>query len=161
MPRQPVSLTAFRAAARLGYLIESNWTRPTVFVVFALAKPLATGLILLAMFTVVSHAPPSDPRFVALYVGNAFYIYVPLLLVGLSWAVFEDREQFQMLKYVYTAPAGLLVYLLGRALTKFVMATVSTFALLVFGIVVLHLPLHLDARGAAALLAALVVGVAG
>ena len=38
--------------------------------------------------------------------GNALYTYVLLLLVGLSWAIFEDREQYRMLKYVATAPDG-------------------------------------------------------
>ena len=40
-------------------------------------------------------------------------------------AVFEDREQYKMLKYVATSPVGLVTYLLGRSLTKFVLATAS------------------------------------
>src|SRR5207244_2696439 len=114
-----------------------------VFVVFALLKPLATSLILLAMFRVVTGASPTDPRFLALYVGNAFYIFVPLLLVGLSWAIFEDREQYRMLVYVYASPMGLLTYLLGRSTTKLVMATVSTIAVLAFGAAVLGLAVRL------------------
>lgn len=150
----------FRAAAWLGYQIEANWTRPDIFLIFALAKPLATGLILLTMYRVVSGGNAADPRFVSLYVGNAFFIFVPLLLVGLSWAVFEDREQFQVLKYVATTPAGLLTYLLGRAVTKGVMASASVVVLLAFGAGVLHMrfvwtPLHV-----AALAAAVVCGIA-
>ena len=149
----------FRAAAWLGYQIEANWTRPDIFLVFALAKPLATGLILLTMYHVVAGGHASDPRFVSLYVGNAFFIFVPLLLVGLSWAVFEDREQFQMLKYIVTTPAGLLVYLLGRAVTKGVMAAVSVVMLLLFGMAVLHMPLLWSPLRALALLGSLVAGI--
>ncbi len=149
----------YRAAAWLGYQMEANWTRPDVFLIFALAKPLATGLILLVMYSVVSGGHASDPRFVALYVGNAFFVFVPLLLVGLSWAVFEDREQFQMLKYVVTTPAGLLVYLLGRAVTKGTMAVASVVALLLFGVFVLHMPLHLTPVRWLVLLATVAVGI--
>jgi ABC-2 type transport system permease protein len=95
-------------SAWLGFQIESNWSDPIVFAVYALAKPLATSLILLAMYKVVIGGALSDPRFVALYVGNALYVFVNLLLVGLSWAVFEDREQYKMLKYVAAAPIGLV-----------------------------------------------------
>src|SRR5690349_15443798 len=132
-------LRPFRASAWLGFQIESNWSDPIVFAVYALAKPLATSLILLAMYKVVIGGRVSDPRFVSLYVGNAFYVFVNLLLVGLSWAVFEDREQYKTLKYVATSPVGLVSYLLGRSLTKFVLATISAVLVLAFGMAVLGL----------------------
>ncbi len=149
----------FRAAAWLGYQIEANWTRPDIFLVFALAKPLATALILLVMYRVVSGGQASDARFVALYVGNAFFIFVPLLLVGLSWAVFEDREQYQMLKYVVTSPAGLLTYLLGRAVTKATMALASAAVVLGFGAMVLHMQFVWTLPHLVALVASLACGI--
>ena len=134
-------LRPVRAAARLGFQIESNWSDPIVFVVYALAKPLATSLILLVMFQIVVGTGTKDPRFVALYVGNALYAYVILLLVGLSWAVFEDREQYRMLKYVALAPMGLVAYLLGRSWAKFVIASLSAAVVLGFGLSVLGMRL--------------------
>lgn len=136
-PRLKEWLRPVRAAARLGFQIESNWSDPLVFLVYALAKPLATSLILYVMFQVIVGAGAADPRFVALYVGNALYAYVILLLVGLSWAVFEDREQYRMLKYVAMAPMGLVAYLLGRSWAKFVLATLSAAVVLGFGLAVL------------------------
>ena len=59
-------LRPLRASAWLGFQIESNWSDPIVFAVYALAKPLATSLILLAMYKVVIGGAISDPRFVAL-----------------------------------------------------------------------------------------------
>jgi len=150
-----------RAAAWLGYQIEANWTRPIVFLVFALAKPLATSLILLVMYRVVIGGTTSDPRFVGIYVGNALFVFVPLLLVGLSWCVFEDREQFQMLKYVYTTPIGLLAYLFGRATTKLVMSVLSCAVLFAFGALVLHLRFPVTPASGALFAFCLVVGIGG
>lgn len=154
-------LRPLRASAWLGFQIESNWSDPIVFAVYALARPLATSLILLAMYKVVIGGSVSDPRFVAIYVGNALYTFVVLLLVGLSWAVFEDREQYKMLKYVAATPIGLVPYLLGRSLTKFVLATISAVLVIGFGVVVLGLRLQVTPASFGALLAALAVGGVG
>lgn len=154
-------LRPLRASAWLGFQIESNWSDPIVFAVYALAKPLATSLILLAMYKVVIGGQTSDPRFASLYLGNALYVFVNLLLVGLSWAVFEDREQYRTLKYVATTPIGLTSYLLGRSLTKFVLATISAILVLAFGIFILGLKFQVTLSGALALVAALAVGAVG
>jgi ABC-2 type transport system permease protein len=150
-----------RAAAHLGFQIESNWSDPMVFLVYALAKPLATSLILLVMFKVIVGGATSDPKFVALYVGNALFTYVLLLLVGLSWAIFEDREQYRMLKYVATAPMGLVAYLLGRSWAKFVLASLSAGMVLGFGVVVLGMRFAVTPVTVALGLVTTVVGAAG
>src|SRR5688572_8768053 len=154
-------LRPLRASAWLGFQIESNWSDPIVFAVYALAKPLATSLILLAMYKIVVGGAISDPRFVALYVGNSLYVFVNLLLVGLSWAVFEDREQYKTLKYVAVSPVGLVSYLLGRSLTKFVLATISAILVILFGIFVLGLRLEVTPLSLLVLVAALGVGAVG
>jgi ABC-type polysaccharide/polyol phosphate export permease len=154
-------LRPVRASARLGGQIESNWSDPIVCFVYALAKPRATSLILLVMFKVVVGGSTSDPRFVALYVGNALYAYVLLLLVGLSWAVFEDREQYRMLKYVAMAPMGLVAYLLGRSWAKFVLATLSATVVLGFGVTVLGMRLDLGAATLARFAGITLAGAAG
>ena len=155
------ALRPLRAAARLGFQIESNWSDPIVFAVYALAKPLATSLILYVMFQVIVGAGTSDPRFVALYVGNALYSYVLLLLVGLSWAVFEDREQYKMLKYVATAPMGLVAYLLGRSWAKFTLATLSAAVVLAFGVVALGMRFTATPASLALFLGVTLVGAVG
>ena len=154
-------LRPLRASAWLGFQIESNWSDPIVFAVYALAKPLATSLILLAMYKVVIGGSVTDPKFASLYLGNSLYVFVNLLLVGLSWAVFEDREQYRTLKYVATTPIGLTSYLLGRSLTKFVLATISAILVLAFGIGVLGLRFAVSVPGVLALIASLAVGAVG
>jgi len=154
-------LRPLRASAWLGFQIESNWSDPMVFAVYVLARPLATSLILLAMYKVVIGGSVSDPRFSSIYLGNALYAFVVLLLVGLSWAVFEDREQYKMLKYVAVTPVGLVSYLLGRSLTKFVLATISAVLVIGFGVLVLKLRYAATAASLAALVGALAVGTIG
>ena len=129
----------FRAAAWLGWQVESNWTDPFLFILYALAKPLASGLILLVMYLVVVGGQTGDTRFAWMFVGNAFFTFVPLLLVGVGWTVVEDREMYQMLKYVFVAPIGLFTYLAGRSLTKLGLSVLACSVLLVFGTVVLNL----------------------
>jgi ABC-2 type transport system permease protein len=75
--------------------------------------------------------------------------------------VFEDREQYKMLKYVATTPIGLVSYLLGRSLTKFVLATISAILVLAFGIVVLGLRFAVMPLTPFALVAILAVGAVG
>ncbi len=157
----PARLRPWRAAAWLGLQIESNWSDPFVFSVYAFARPLATALILTVMYRVVVGGALTDSRFTSIYVGNALYVFVIMMLVGLSWAVFEDREQYKTLRYVATAPSGLVPYLLGRSAVKFGLATLSASVLLVFGALVLGLKLHVTPVSLAAFGGSLVLGSLG
>ncbi len=82
------------AAAWLGWQVESNWADPFVFAVYSLIRPLATALLLVAMYVVVAGSATGDPRFAWIYVGNAFQepvyltsgMYFPLSALG-PWAV--------------------------------------------------------------------------
>lgn len=123
----------FRAAGRLGWQIDGNWTDPLVFCLYTLVKPLATGLLLLALYLVASSGSTAEPRFAWMWVGNSFFAVVSLLLVGLSWTIVDDREIYQMLKYVYASPVGLFVFLAGRAVTKALLALVASGVLLFLG----------------------------
>jgi len=58
---------------------------------------------------------------------------VNTVLVGLGWVVFEEREEYETLKYVYASPVGMFTYLAGRSLVKFALATVSMLATLLVG----------------------------
>ncbi len=150
-----------RAAAWLGFLIESNWSDPMVFAVYVLARPLATCLLLAAMYKFVVGGSLADARFAAIYLGNALYAFVLLLLVGLSWAVFEEREMYRTLKYVASSPLGIASYVVGRSLTKFLLACLSAVVVTTFGLVVFHLKLTLTPLSAVALVGALLVGATG
>jgi ABC-2 type transport system permease protein len=143
MMRQRVleSTRSLRMAAWLGWQIESNWASPFLFAVYSIAKPVAGALILVFMYTVIAQGGLRNPLFPQIFVGNAFYIYVAMVLMGVSQAVIEDRERYGMLKYVYVAPLNVHAFLLGRGLTQATMATVAVLIMLFFGIIVLGIPM--------------------
>jgi ABC-2 type transport system permease protein len=122
-----------RSAAWLGWQLESNWADPFLFIVYSLVRPLATSLILAAMFWAVRGRGADASAFLAFYVGNAFHFYVVQVMIGMGWAVVEEREDYETLKYVFASPIGMFVYLAGRASVKLVLATVSLLLMLAVG----------------------------
>jgi ABC-2 type transport system permease protein len=134
------SFARARSAAWLGWQVEANWADPVLFVIYVLARPLATALILAAMYGAVrAHGAGTAPGvsapavFAGFFVANAFHNYVNKVLVGLGWAVFEEREEYETLKYVYASPVGMFTYLTGRSVVKFALATISMLATLLVG----------------------------
>lgn len=132
----------FRTAGWLGWQIESNWTDPTLFAVYSLLRPIASALILVVMYRIVG-SETAAALFPGMYVGNALFMYVGALIAGVSWVIIEDREFYQMLKYIYVSTSGIFWYLAGRAVAKFVITTIAVVVLLVFGRFFLSVPLHL------------------
>ena len=127
------SLRRARTAAWLGWQVEGNWADPMLFAIYVLARPLATALILAMMYGAVrGHGAPSAV-FTGFFVANAFHAYVNLVLVGMGWAVFDEREMYETLKYVYASPVGMFTYLAGRSLVKYALATISVLATLSVG----------------------------
>lgn len=114
-----------RTAAWLGWQIESNWTAPFLFVVYAVLRPLAMALILAGMYWAVAPEAARREAFIGFYLANAFHVYVTQVMVGMGWVVVEEREDYETLKYVYTSPMGMLTYLAGRSTVKLVLGTVS------------------------------------
>lgn len=134
-------LQTFRFAAWLGWQVESNWADPLLFAVYSLLKPLAAALILVVIYRIVG-SETATALFPGMYVGNALFMYVGALMFGVSWVIIEDREYYQILKYIYVASAGILWYLAGRAVAKFLVTTVAVVVLLFFGRWFLGVPLH-------------------
>ncbi len=122
-----------RTAAWLGWQVESNWADPFIFAVYTVVRPLATALILAGMYWAVAGRAMRAGLFPAVYLGNAFHIYVTTVLIGMGWVVVEEREEYETLKYVYTSPIGIFTYLTGRASVKLVLATVSLVLTLITG----------------------------
>jgi ABC-2 type transport system permease protein len=127
------SLARARTAAWLGWQADGNWADPVLFSIYVLARPLATSLILAVMYRSVRAHGAELSVFVGFYVANAFHSYVNTVLVGLGWVVFEEREEYETLKYVYASPVGMFTYLAGRSSVKFTLATVSVLVTLVTG----------------------------
>jgi len=138
-----VTMRAFaarlRSAAWLGWQIESNWADPFLFVVYAVARPLASALILVGMYWAVAGQATHRERFMVFYVANAFHVFLTNLVIGMGWLIVEEREDYETLKYVYTSPIGMFTYLAGRSTVKLTLATVSATLALAVGWVALGL----------------------
>jgi ABC-2 type transport system permease protein len=128
---------SFATAARIGWKTESNWTDPLLFVIYSVAKPLASVLILLFMLQVISggNARPEFRAFVV--VGTALWSFVFGGVAGLAWSLLDDRERYRMLKYLYLSPNTLLILLLGRGAARLAIAAMGAVITLGVGIVFL------------------------
>jgi len=122
-----------RAAAWLGWQIESNWADAIVFGVYTLIRPVGTALILGGMFWAVGAMARRPDLFAAFYLANAVHEYVTRAVVGMGWVVVEEREQYETLKLVYTSPVGMRTYLWGRATVKFALASITAVVVLALG----------------------------
>ncbi|MEJ2210439.1 MAG: ABC transporter permease [Anaerolineae bacterium] len=154
------ALRSFRVATWLGWQIESNWTDPFLFFVYSIIKPVASVMILVVMYWVITRTDTTSPYFAYMYLGNAAYIYVGSILVGVSWAVIDDREHYQTLKYIYVSPIKLYFYLLGRGMARFLTGSLAVAITMAFGLLVLRLPIRLADVSWAYLGASMLLGLA-
>lgn len=134
---------SFRTAAWLGWQVESNWTDPLLFFAFSVLKPVSSVLILVFMYHAVAGAGSGAPIYAYIYLGNAFYIYVGAVMAGTSFAVLDDRERYRTLKYIYIAPISVPVYLMGRAMARFVVGTMAVLITLLAGVLFFGVPVNL------------------
>lgn len=134
-------LQTLLTAARIGWAVESNWTDPYLFAVYSILRPLASALILVFMYLVVSGGNTRADILAFLIVGNAFWAFVTNGLQGLAWGVLDDRERYAMLKYVYIAPVRFYTYLLGRGSAQLASASAAALITLVAGVVFLGVPI--------------------
>lgn len=144
--RRPVRSTiaaywrAFAVAARLGWQMESNWTDPFLFVVYSVAKPLASTLILVFMVLVIGGA--SNPQFRAfVVVGSALWSFVMSGIAGLGWSILDDRERYRMLKYLYLSQSPFGLVLIGRGTARVIIGGMGAVVTLAVGVAFLGVPL--------------------
>jgi ABC-2 type transport system permease protein len=128
---------SLKIAAWLGWQIESNWADPYLFAVYSIIKPLAIVGIPVVMYGTITDGDFSSPVFTYMYIGNAFYMYVGVVMSGMAWAVLDDRERYRMLKTVYVAPVDIRLYLIGRGVARFATISISVAMMLVVGVLLL------------------------
>jgi ABC-2 type transport system permease protein len=150
---------SFRLSSWLGWQIESNWADPFLFAIYSLIKPLASVMILVVMYSIITNGDFASPMFTYIYLGNAFFIYVGQVMTGISWAVIDDREHYKTLKYIYLTPMHFPTYLMGRGVAKFLVASISVAVTLVVGVVFLDLQIDLAAVNWPLFIATLVIGI--
>ncbi len=155
------AVRSFKMATWLGWQIESNWADPFLFGIYSIARPVSAALILVVMYSVVAQGGPGHPLFPYMYIGNAFYLYVGSVLIGVSWAIIADREEYGTLKYIFVAPLRSTWYLLGRGMARLIIGTISVIVTLAIGALFLHVPIHPAAIDWPLFVAAMILGLAG
>ena len=138
------SLRVVKTSTWLDWQIDSNWTSPLIFSIYTLVKPLAATLIIVVMYYVVAGRVVEEARLHFMYLGHAFYMYVAQVLFSMGWVVHDDREHYQSLKYLYISPSHYYLYLVGRALGKLLLTSVSVILLLILGFLLLGIPRNMD-----------------
>jgi ABC-2 type transport system permease protein len=130
----------FKVAAWLGWEMDSNWTEPWLFIIYSIVKPIAAVFILVLMYVVFAAIGriQAQPLFDFMYVGNAFFIFVGSTIFGTFQVVQSDREWYQTIRYVYISPISFYVYVMGRAVSKILVASFAVVITLAFGALVLN-----------------------
>ena len=142
----------------LGWRVESNWTDPTLFLIYTVARPVASLLLLVVMIQIIGGAASEEARtFVVL--GSALWAMLVAGIAGPAWSVLEDRERYRMLKYLYVSPATFLVLLVGRGGARLATGAMGTVVALVFAVIVLGLRVDLAAVDWPLLVVSLMMGV--
>ena len=131
---------AFATAARLGWLMEANWTDPFLFFVYSVAKPLAATLILVFMVLVIGGASSAEFR-AFVVVGSALWSFVVAGIAGLAWSILDDRERYRMLKYLYVSSSAFAVVLVGRGAARVAIGAMGAVITLAVGVVFMGVPL--------------------
>jgi ABC-2 type transport system permease protein len=130
---------SFLTAARLGWLMEANWTDPLLFFIYSVAKPLSATLILVVMLDIVSGGSAAEYRSFVV-VGTALWSVVLAGIAGLAWSILDDRERYRMLRYVYVSPSEFLVVLLGRGVARLAVGAMGALITIVVGVTLLGVP---------------------
>ena len=152
---------SFKWAAWLGWQIESNWTRPSLFAIYSVIKPIASAFILVLMYVAFAFIGKiDDPAlFNFVYVGNAFFIFVGNTLFGTFQVIQQDREWYQTLRYTYISPISYYTYIVGRATTKVIVAAFAVVITLGFGVGFLQIRLVLALGDLPLFVAAFLLGI--
>jgi ABC-2 type transport system permease protein len=136
-------LQGFGAAVRLGWAVSSNWTRPILFIVYSILRPISMALILAVMYTVITgNSAKARPYLAFLIIGTAFWSFIQEGVSEFALGILEDRGRYHILKYTYMAPLGFPIFLVGRAASKLTSAAASVVIVLVVGTFALHLDIN-------------------
>jgi len=153
---------SLRTALLLGWRVESNWTDPLLFLIYVVAKPIASLLLLVMMIEIIgAGGTGQSDETVRTYVvlGSALWATLVAGISGPAWTVLEDRERYRMLKYLYVSPATFLVLLVGRGAARLGAGAIGTVVALVFSVIVLGLRVDMTAIEWPLLVVSLVLGL--
>jgi ABC-2 type transport system permease protein len=136
-----MAVSTLARGAKQGFILawkkETNWGAVWQWLPLALIRPLGGALLIWVM---TRAAGDRGAAFLApAFVGNALFILVPAILGGAAIAAIEDRERYQMLKYIYLTPGGIAPCLLGHGLARALHGAIGASTLLAAGLLLLDI----------------------
>jgi ABC-2 type transport system permease protein len=134
-------LATWRTAVRLGWAIESNWTDPLLFLIYSVAKPVASVLMLVVMLQIVTGGAAGPAQLGFVIVGSSLWAFVIGGIAGLAWSILDDRERYRMLRYLYVLPGTLPLVLLGRGTARILVAAMGASITLVVALLLVGSPI--------------------
>lgn len=154
-------LRSFKQSAWLGWQVESNWTDPWLFALYSVVSPIFGMLVVIFLVYVGAQVTGSlDLNYLAyVLIGNAFFILVGQTIHTMGWVIHDDREHYEVLKYIYISPASTYIYVLGRAFSMILISLISVIVTLLFGVGVLRIPIDLLSVNYLALTVCIIVGM--
>jgi ABC-2 type transport system permease protein len=158
MRRNP-GLRSFTVAAWLGWQIESNWADPFLFAVYSIVRPVASVMILVVMYSVITNGALDQPIFAYIYLGNALYVLVGTVITGVSWVIIDDREHYRVAKQLFTMPMDHYSYLMGRGVARLIIGTISLVIIIGFGVLVYKIPIAPATINWPVFLASMILGI--
>jgi len=114
----------------------SNWTKPWIFVLYTLVRPLSTLLLYAYIYIAFAVASGQANPTAAFYMitGIAFYNYIGNGLYGIIWVIHEEREHYEILKYNYVSYPSLQGYLVCRGIIYYILGFFLTIIVLALGL---------------------------
>ena len=160
-------------SAWLGWQLESNWAEPWIFFIVCVIRPLSMLLIIVFMYyfatggqqaatqpsAMASATAAGGDLFAFFFVGNILYLYVYNILFGVSQVIFEDREHYEVIKYIYISPVNWYIYFVGRGLARFIIASISVVVSFLFGYFVFAMKISVPAASIPTLVASTLMGI--
>jgi len=116
-------------------------------------------MILVMMYLVASGNQTGDNRFAFIYLGNALYIMVFMVITGVSWVIIEDREHYKVAKQLHTTPINHYAYLMGRGVARLMIGMISVIITISFGVLFLGVPVSFTTINWPLLASAFLLGI--
>jgi len=121
----------------LSYKIEANWTSIGNYLAYITVRPTFTLLLMIFIFVAVR----GNQQFgYFILVGQAFYNLIGSGIMGVAYTLWDDREHYRMLKYMYIMPVNFSIYLVGRGLYKYIEGILPLAISFIIGSIIINVP---------------------
>jgi len=132
------------AISWLSWMELSNWTKPFIFLIYSLVKPISSILIyayIYLAFLLIAGETNIESGFYLL-TGGAFFNIIESGVYGVVWVIHDEREHYETLRFTYISYPSLYGYLVSRGLPHYLIGVLPTVAVLLIGLPLVGYPME-------------------